>query len=201
MTDRINIEKVRIYKSYGGDIDGICRNNQPAEKAVFGDSLDSTWNLISNKLQDIELISNRLVSFDYAKNTLTELYEITDTETFKLFADKIPFFANFQKVKQILESIKSWTTAETDTAWAGYDNIKEFLVDLNADIEKIKFLDFATLDKLNMKFAPTSTYQELSLSNGWSDEYLKLAEQFDNLYQKIKKQERSDDNKIWWEFF
>ena len=187
MTD-FNIEKLKIYNSYGGDIDGICRNNRPTEKAVFGDSLDSTWAYISNKLQDMELISKRLTSFDYTKNTLTELNEATDTETFKLFTDKIPFYADFQRVRQILETIKSWTTNETDTVWAGYDNGQEFLVDLNADIEKIKFCDFATLDKLNGKFAPTSTYQEISLSNGLGDEFLKLAERFDKLYEKIKKQ-------------
>lgn len=197
MTDRLNIEKLKIYNSYGGDIDGICRNNRPTEKAVFGDNLDSTWSFISNKLQDIELISKRLTSYDYTQSALTELYQKSDTETYKLFTDKIPFYKDFQKVRQILETIKGWTTDETDTVWAGYDNGKEFLVDLNADIEKIKFCDFETLDKLNMKFAPTSTYQEISLSNGWGNEFLKLAEQFDKLYEKIKRQETNDNKKEW----
>lgn len=186
MTDRLNIEKLKIYNSYGGDIDGICRNNRPKEIAVFEDSLDTTWTLISNKLQDIELISKRLTSYDYTKSTLTELYEKSDAEIYKLFVDKIPFYNDFQKVKNILETIKSWTTDETDTVWAGYDSGKEFLVDLNADIEKIQFCDFETLDKLNMEFAPTATYQEISLSNGWADEYIKLAEEFDKLYANIQ---------------
>ncbi|MDI9862335.1 hypothetical protein [Flectobacillus roseus] len=187
MTDRLNIDKLKIYNSYGGDIDGICRNNRPKEKAVFADSLYTTWTLISNKLQDLELISRRLTSYEYTKSTLTELYENSDTETFKLFVDKIPFYNDFQKVKHILEAIKSWITDETGTVWAGSEKGKEFLVDLNADIEKIKFCDFKTLDKLNMEFAPTSTYQEISLSNGWADEFTKLAEQFDKLYKNIKK--------------
>lgn len=186
MTDRLNIEKLKIYNSYGGDIDGICRNNRPAEKAAFGDNFDSTWSLIANKLQDIELISKQLTSYDYTKNTLTELYENSDDETYNLFTDKIPFYNDFQKVKSILETIKNWIIDDTDTVWAGYDNGKEFLVDLNTDIEKIRFCDFETLDKLNMEFAQASTYQEISLSNGWANEYLKLAEQFDNLYKKLK---------------
>ena len=201
MTDRLNIEKLKIYNSYGGDIDEICRNNRPTEKAVFGDNLDSTWAFISNKLQDIELISKRLTSYDYTKSALTELDEKSDAETYKLFTDKIPFYNDFQKVKQILETIKGWTIDETDTVWAGYDNGKEFLVDLNTDIEKIKFCDFETLDKLNMEFAPTSTYQEISLSNGWADEFIKLAEQFDKLYEKIKKQETNNNKKQWWKFW
>ncbi len=201
MTDRINIEKIKIYNSYRGDIDGICRNNRQAEKAVFGNSLDNTWTFISTKLQEIELISKRLTSYDFTKNTLTELYETTDAETFKIFTDKIPFYAEFQKVRQILENIKAWTTDETDTVWAGYDNGKEFLVDLNADIEKIKFCDFETLEKLNMEFAPTSTYQEISLSNGWAGEYLKLAEQFDKIYEKIKSIKIIDNKNEWWKFW
>ena len=200
MKNVINIEKLKIYNSYGGDIDGICRNNRPIEKAVFGNSLDNTWNLITNKLQDIELISKRLVSYEYKKTVLTELEEITDKETFKLFTDKIPFYSDFQKVRQILETIKNWTTDETDTVWAGYDNGKEFLIDLNTDIEKISFCDFETLDKINMEFAPTSTYQEISLSNGWSEDFLKLAEQFDRLYNVIKKQTLKENKREWWKF-
>lgn len=200
MTDRINIDKLKIYYSYGGDIDGICRNNKEAEISVFGDSLGKTWSLISTKLQDLELITKQMTSYDFAKNTLTELYEITDAETFNLFTNKIPFYADFQKVRQILEIIKGWTTNETDTVWAGYDNGKEFLIELNIDIEKIKFCDFETLNKLNMKFGPTSTYQEISLSNGWSDEYTKLAEHFDKLYAEINSRKTSDTNKVWWKF-
>jgi hypothetical protein len=201
MTDRLNIEKLKIYNSYGGDIDGFCRNNKPSEKAVFGDNLDVTWSLISNKLQEIELISKKLTSYDFTKSTLTELYEITDNETFKLFTDKIPFYKDFQKIKSILETIRSFTTEETDTVWAGYDNGKDFLVDLNIDIEKISFCDFETLEKLNMEFAPTSTYQEISLSNSWSNEFLKLAEQFDNLYKKIKNKQTIGNKNEWWKFW
>jgi hypothetical protein len=84
---------------------------------------------------------------------------------------------------------------------AGYDSGKEFLCDLDVDIEKIKFCDFDTLEKLNMEFAPTSTYQEISLSNGWANEFLKLAEQFDNLYEKINNQKTSDNKKAWWKFW
>ncbi len=191
MTGRLNIKQLKIYNSYRGDIDGICRNNRTAEITVFEDNLESTWAFISSKLQDIKLISTQLTSFDYTKNTLTELYERSDTETYEVLTGKIPFYNDFQKVKQILEIIKGWTTHKTDTIWGGYDNGKEFLVDLNADIEKIKFCDFETLNKLNIEFAPTSTYQEISLSNGWGNEFIKLAGQFDKLYEKIKRRERS----------
>lgn len=201
MNDNINIEQLEIYNSYGGDIYGFCRFNKATETAIFGDSLDQNWAFITNKLQDIELIAKQLASYDYAKNTLTELKEKADTKTFKIFTDKIHFYDDFQKVKEILETIKSWTANETDTIFAGYDNGKEFLVDLNNDIEKISYCDFETLDKLNMKFAPSSIYQEISLSNGWGNEFLKLAEQYDMLHAKIKKQADNDNKKKWWKFW
>lgn len=127
-----------------------------------------------------------MTSYEYTRSTLTQLYEVTDAESFKHFTEKIPFYADFQKVRQILETIKAWTTDEANTLWAGYDSGKELLFDLNADIEKIRFCDFETLERLNLEFAPTSTYQEVSLSNGWADEYIVLAEQFDSLYRRIK---------------
>ena len=107
ITDQLNIEKLKIYNSYSGDIDGICRNNRSTEKAIFGDSLDSTRTLISLKLKDIERISKRVTSYDYTKSTLTELYEKLDAETYKLFVDKILLYNDFQKVKHILETADS----------------------------------------------------------------------------------------------
>lgn len=191
MTDRINTEKLKIYNSYSGDIDGFCRSNKTSERVVFGENLDNSWSFISSKLQDIELINKRLVSHDYAKNSLTELYETSDKEAFNWFTGKISFYADFQKVREILETIKNRTIIEADVVWSGYDNGKEFLDDLNTDIEKIKFCDFTTLDKLKMEFAPASTYQEISLSSGWNNDFLKLAELFDKLYEKINRHSKN----------
>ena len=200
-TERINKEQLKIFNSYGGDIDGFLRMNKTYEKEIFGEHLDEKWTFLTNTLQDFELIAKRLSSYDYTKNVLTEINEKTDGETFRLLTSKIGFYDDFQKVRDILETIKDYTNKDTDTVWAGYDNADEFLTDLNADIEKVKFCDFATLDKLEMEFAPTSTYQELSLSNGWSENFLELAKRFDKLNEKLKKHEYSDNKKHWWKFW
>jgi hypothetical protein len=201
MTDLITKDKLRIFSFYGGDFDGLLRYNKSVDFDIFGKNLDKDWGLISSKLQDLYLISKRLASYDYSKQSLTELEKITDEESFQIMTGKINFYSDFQKVRQILEHIKSWTTNETDTAWAGYENGREFLVDLNQDIEKIKFCDFKTLDKLVMEFASTSTYQEISLSNGWGDNFLKLAESFDKLHKQITTNNYEVDKKQWWEFW
>jgi len=200
-TERINKEQLKIFNSYGGDIDGFVHMNKTHEKEIFGEHLDDKWTFLTNTLQDSELIAKRLSSYDYTKNALTEINEKTDEETFRLLTSKIGFYDDFQKVREILETIRDYTDKDTDTVWAGYDNADEFLTDLNADIEKVKFCDFATLDKLEMEFAPTSTYQELSLSNGWSENFLELAKRFDKLNEKLKKHEYSDNKKHWWKFW
>lgn len=41
-------------------------------------------------------------------------------------------------------------------------------------------------DKLIIEFLPTSTLQEISMSNDWSDEFLIIAAKFDNLIKNIK---------------
>lgn len=184
-TEHINIEKLRIFNSYDGDIDGFCRNNKANEKEIFGENLSKNWTFITNIIQDLELISKRQTSYEYAKKTFTELEKNTDKETFELLTQKVDFYSDFQKVRQILEQIRNLTKPETDTVWAGYDSSVDFLNDLNQYIEKIEYCDFETLNKLEMEFAPTSTYQEISLSNGWSAKFLEIAEQFDKLHDRL----------------
>lgn len=51
-------------------------------------------------------------------------------------------------------------------------------------------LEAGNLDKLDTfktHYLPTATFQEVSLSNGWVDEFLLLAEEYDKLYEKLKK--------------
>lgn len=201
MATFITKEKLEVFNKYAGDIDGLLRINKTIEIEIFGDSLEQDWGLISSKLQDLALISTRRASYDFTKQTLIQLTEITDEKSFQVFTDKIIFYNDFQEIKEILEQIKVRITPETDTVWAAYDNADEFLVDLNADIEKIRFCDFATLDKLVMEFAASCTYQEIALSNGWSSHYLKLAKKFDYLHDKITSRYSTTHKKLWWKFW
>jgi len=201
MTNLITKDKLKIFSSYSGDIDGLLRQNKSADIEIFGKSLDKDWGKISSKLQDLDLITKRLASHDYTKQALAELEEITDNEAFKILTAKITFYSDFQKIRQILEQIKNWITDETDTVGSGYDNGGKFLTELHQDIEKIKFCNFSTLNKLKIEFTPTSTYQEISLLNGWGDKFLKLAEDFDNLHKKITANNYNVDKKQWWKFW
>ena len=202
MTTIITIDRLKLYNAYGGDIDGFSRTNSKKNKEVFGDDSDNAWTTISNKLQDIELISKRLSSQDYTDNIIRELKEICDTQSFAALTKKIKFYTDFQIVAEILQEKKNKINLDTDTIWAGFDTVDIFLKELSEDIENIKLCNFKTLDKVNIEFAVTSTYQELSMSNGWSDDYLILAEKFDKVYEEITNPKNIEtEEKPWWKFW
>jgi hypothetical protein len=187
MTPIITIDKLQLFLIYDGDVDGIVRGDNNHKHEALDSDMHNVWAIIESKLQDINLISKRLTAPAYIAKILNELNEICDEKSFKTLTSRINFYANFQLIAEILLSIKSKINAETDTVWAGFTSVDIFLKELNEDIENIKFCNFSTLDKINIEFAVTSTYQELAMSNGWSDEYLKLADKFDKIYGEIIK--------------
>jgi len=96
-----------------------------------------------------------------------------------------PYYQEFQEVAGILRQIRSKIYPETDFLWAGFVDHNEFLAELNADIQKLESCDIATLKKIHVEFLPTCTYQEIAISNGWSNEYMELADKFDALWKRI----------------
>lgn len=67
-------------------------------------------------------------------------------------------------------------------------------------MQTLKKLSFVTLKlwKTEYGLSPTSTYQEISLSNGWEKEFLSLAKKSDKQYERIKGQKTTDNKKEWW---
>lgn len=180
----LTIEKIKIYNKFGGDIDGLALIGKEEEQCLIE---DYEWSLIDDFEQDIKLISNRLVSKEYREIVLNKLTENCDSETKGFFMSKIPFYSDFKEISEILANIKSRVNNETDTVWAGFDNREVLIKGLDSDQKQIELLDFDTLEKIRVEFLPTSTYQELAMSNDWSDDYLKIAEKFDTIYNRIKK--------------
>jgi hypothetical protein len=178
----ITTEKIKIFNSYSGDIDGLARGGRGYEKNLF-DTDD--WSLIDNLFQDIELINKRLAAQTYIDQTIVKLKDNCDNDSYELFVSKIICYKDFQKVADILKQIKALISQDTDTVWAGFDNAGKFLEELNQDIEKIENCDYQTLEKVHVEFLPTCTYQELSISNGWGDTYLKLSTDFDKIYERM----------------
>ncbi|GEM58372.1 hypothetical protein B0A78_07070 [Flavobacterium columnare NBRC 100251 = ATCC 23463] len=198
----ITKEKIKVFDSYNGDIDGPARVGSDYEKKLFG---NNEWSLIDNFYQDIELINKRLAAQTYIEQTFVKLKENCDNESFEIFTGKIECYKDFQKVAEILKQIKTFVSEETDSIWAGFENPDKFLEEINQDIEKIVNCDYQTLEKVNIEFAPTCTYQELSMTNGWSDKYLELSTEFDKIYGQITERKTvhisclPNARRSWWQ--
>lgn len=68
---------------------------------------------------------------------------------------------------------------DCDILWSHYDSQADAVADLNDHIEQLKKFDFTRIDDLKLLFAPTGDLQEISISNGWEDEFLEQAILFD----------------------
>ncbi len=71
--------------------------------------------------------------------------------------------------------------------WTSYDSPIELRQELEEIISLLSTNDYSKIHDLYVHFLPSSTFQEHSMSNGWSKEYLKLSSKFDKLYHRLKK--------------
>jgi hypothetical protein len=95
-------------------------------------------------------------------------------------------FEDFQKIAEILITIRNKIGPKTDVVWTGFDSPQQLLDEHTVDIKKIQEADSETLSKIHAEFLPTCTYQELATTNGWGSEYIQLANQFDYYHQRIR---------------
>jgi hypothetical protein len=81
---------------------------------------------------------------------------------------------------EILETIKKLILEpRTDISWSTFDSKDELIIEIDAHIKKLNLKDFSKIKDLILLFAPTSDFQEISLSSGWSNQYLNISEKFD----------------------
>lgn len=62
----------------------------------------------------------------------------------------------------------------------------EIGMDLDIVVEQLQNGERIDKEYLKALFAPTAPIQECAMANDWSDEYLKLSSEFDDLIKKIK---------------
>lgn len=89
------------------------------------------------------------------------------------------------QVKEIIETIKTKITSDTDLMWTNYNSSEELIAKINLNSILLEENKKAGLEFFQLLFLPTGTLQEISIQNGWSEEYLKLAAEFDSIYEKV----------------
>lgn len=86
----------------------------------------------------------------------------------------------------ILLKVKEKISDDSDLMNTGFNSAEEFRNEIDQCIAGIKENKPKAIKQTNEHFQPTATFQEHSLQNDWSDEYLKLAERFDKIYERLK---------------
>ena len=69
------------------------------------------------------------------------------------------------------------------SGWAPV-SVEEIIQELESEIARIKNAQPKAAKRLGLLFAPTGPIQEISLDNGWGDEYLRIAEVVDQFTNK-----------------
>jgi hypothetical protein len=82
MTIIISINRLKIYRNYGGDIDGILKMKKKADLEVFGPDIDTIWTTITSFTQNVELIEKGLVSKGYRDQIMNEMKALCDSAAF-----------------------------------------------------------------------------------------------------------------------
>ena len=81
---------------------------------------------------------------------------------------------------EVLEEAKALLARpENDFAWSSFGGCKEAIAEIDEHIARVKNGDTSRRPDLRMLFAPTGPIQEVSVSSGWGDEFLELAQRFD----------------------
>ncbi len=87
---------------------------------------------------------------------------------------------------EILETVKELILEpKTDISWSTFDSKDDVILDIDSHIQKLKLRDFSKIKDLILLFAPTSDFQEISLSSGWGNRYLNISERFDTAIESL----------------
>lgn len=90
------------------------------------------------------------------------------------------------QIAEVVETVLGKIDDDTDLMWTHYDSPDELRQEIMEDLQALKAGAHDKLEVFRGHFLPTATFQELALSNGWPDEYLSLAKEFDKLSSRYQ---------------
>ena len=109
---------------------------------------------------------------------------------FNLFRkrDKYQFSnALITQLINLINRVKKNVSEDSDMTYCYYKTPKALIAKLDENIIALKNGNMEVVDDLAVDFAPTSSLQEHSLCNNWSDDFLIIAEEFDSIQRLMKK--------------
>jgi hypothetical protein len=78
-----------------------------------------------------------------------------------------------------------------DFVWSRWDSAADALFQLDCFMSHVEAGRRFDGSKLSILFAPTGAIQEVSMSSGWGDEFLSVAERFDCAFAQYRRAENA----------
>lgn len=91
-----------------------------------------------------------------------------------------------QVIIEITKNVNMRITDQTDLTWTDYNISSNLKSELEGIIAELDNGNLQPLEKLNEYFLPTGLFQEIAIPNGWKDDFILMANQFDDLFGRIK---------------
>ena len=86
----------------------------------------------------------------------------------------------------ILREVKGKLTNESNVVWTHYESASDLIFEIERFISCLLANDMAVLEEIYFAFLPTSTFQDVSINNGWGREYIEMSVRFDKVYAEIR---------------
>jgi len=91
-----------------------------------------------------------------------------------------------EELISVIKETRSYLAREeNDYSWSPCRDRDHALSELDSILAQ---LENGSIPDIEILFAPTGPIQEVSLSSGWSRQYIQLAERFDETYKAAKSQ-------------
>jgi hypothetical protein len=74
---------------------------------------------------------------------------------------------------------------DNDFSWSSWDNVNDAIIEVDEIIAKLQSGQSPDVLIMKIIFAPTGPMQEVGLSSGWAEPFLKLAEHFDDALEEF----------------
>lgn len=92
---------------------------------------------------------------------------------------------HLEKLISVIKETRKYLAREgNDFSWSSWNDREAALSEIDSILTQ---LDNGSVPDVGVLFAPTGPIQEVSMSSGWSLEFLKLAERFDEAYAIAKR--------------
>lgn len=102
-----------------------------------------------------------------------------------LFGKPRDFDARELLLEVLHSSIELLSLEDNDFTWSRWKDQAEAVNEMRSVLSVVEAGDLPDRLKVTVLFAPTGPIQEVSLSSGWGETFLKVAEKFDRAEQEL----------------